>query len=46
MKNVFKIITYGDIISYESKDYYYKATKPFTNTINETITSYSNLRIP
>ena len=46
MKNVLKIINYGEIIPYESKDYYYKVTKAFTNTINITITSYSNLILP
>ena len=46
MKNVLKIINYGNIIPYELKDYYYKVIKPFTNTINITISSYSNLILP
>ena len=47
LKNVLKIIHYGDeLIPYQSKDYYQKVIKPFMNTINITITSYSNLILP
>ena len=47
LKNVLKIINYGDeMIPYQSKDYYQKVIKPFMNTINITITSYSNLILP
>ena len=46
MKNVLKIMNYGNIMPYESKDYYHKVIKPFTNTINITISSYSNLILP
>ena len=46
MKNVLKIINYGDLIPYETKDYYYKVTKPFINTIKIIITSYSNIILP
>ena len=31
-KNALKINNYGDIIPYESKDYYYKCAKSFINT--------------
>ena len=47
LKNVLKIINYGmEMNPYEIKDYYLKVTRPFINTINITITSYSNLIFP
>jgi exosortase/archaeosortase len=47
LKNVLKIINYGtEMLPYTSKDYYQKVIKSFINTINITITSYSNLILP
>ena len=47
LKNVLKIINYGtEMQPYVIKDYYLKVTRPFINTINITITSYSNLIYP
>ena len=46
MKNVLKMINYGNIMPYETNDYYYKVIKLFTNSINITISSYSNLILP
>ena len=47
LKNVLKIINYGtEMMPYTSKDYYQKVIKSFINTINITITSYSNLILP
>ena len=37
-----KIINYGDIVPYETVPYYYKCAKSFINTINITISTYSN----
>ena len=47
LKNVLKIINYDmEMNPYEIKDYYLKVTRPFINTINITISSYSNLVLP
>ena len=46
LKNVLKIITYGDIVPYETVPYYYKCAKSFINTINITIRTYSNFLLP
>ena len=46
LKNVLKIITYGDIVPYETVPYYYKCAKSFINTINITISTYSNFLLP
>ena len=40
LKNALKIITYGDIVPFETVPYFYKCAKSFINTINITISTF------